>query len=170
MQIQITYRKKRPPKKWVLNFFVCILSLFACIDDVLLIYFVYIFVCIVCISQYVSVLMRLATVRAKNTSKYIQNRHIHTQYIQEIRTQYIPYKSVCMCMYVYECACMLFSIVSVLQCWSVTKGSYRHDKNLGNNWHHPGDALASNASTYSSCSLPGPCRHASFIKQLMVGK
>jgi hypothetical protein len=35
-------------------------------------------------------------------------------------------------------------------------------------WHHASDALASHASAYSSCSLPGPCRQAGFIKQLMA--
>ena len=82
-----------------------------CIFDVFCLYWV----CIVCISQNVSVSMRLATFRAKNTSKYIQYRHIHTNtnktYIQKyIHNTYKINQILCVCMHMYVrvCACIVY--------------------------------------------------------------
>lgn len=85
-----------------------------CIFDVLCLYLV----CIVCISQNVSESMRLATFRAKNTSKYIQYRHIHTNTNMTYIQKYIHYTykinqllCVCMRMYVRVCACIFLYFV-----------------------------------------------------------
>jgi len=78
------------------------------------------FVCIVCISQNVSESMRLATFDAKNTSKYIQYRHIHTSYIHKFFIIHTPntYKisqllCVSMCIYVHVFACIFHFYVCV---------------------------------------------------------
>ncbi len=80
---QNTYREKGLKKKLVRRLrvyvFVCICMYWCCIFDLFLMYFV----CLVCISQNVSVSMRLATFGAENTSKYIQYRQIQISYIHQ---------------------------------------------------------------------------------------
>ena len=80
-----------------------------CIFDVFLIYFV----CIACISQNVSVSMRLATFAAENTGKYMQYRQIQASYIHQFFQN--TYKNTskisqllcaCMCMYLHVFACI----------------------------------------------------------------
>ena len=90
--------------------FACIGLYLSCIFDVFCMYFV----CFVCISQNVSVSMRLTTFRAENTSKYMQYRHIHANtemtYIHNTYTNtYTIHQLVCacMCMYVHVFACIL---------------------------------------------------------------
>ena len=107
--------------------FVCICMYWACIFDLFWMYFV----CIVYILQNVSVSMRLATFVAKNTSKYIQYRQIHTSYIHQFYTntykntyKYIQNKSATKCIYVYLCACICMYMpmciyVYVLLCYYV---------------------------------------------------
>ena len=72
------------------------------------------FVCFVCILQNVSVSMRLTTFHSKNTSKYMQYRHIHANtemtYIHNTYTNtYTIHQLVCacMCMYLHVFACIL---------------------------------------------------------------
>ena len=118
-QIQTKYiQRKRLEKKLVhrlrVYVFVCICMYWCCIFDLFFMYFV----CIVCISQNVSVSMRLATFAAENTSKYIQYRQIQISYIvlhTPILPKYIQNKSVTMCMYVhvFACICMYNVCMSV---------------------------------------------------------
>ena len=72
------------------------------------------FVFFVCILQNVSVSMRLTTFHSKNTSKYMQYRHIHANtemtYIHNTYTNtYTIHQLVCacMCMYLHVFACIL---------------------------------------------------------------
>ena len=115
-QIQTKYiQRKRLEKKLVRRLrvyvFVCICMYWCCIFDLFFMYFV----CIVCISQNVSVSMRLATFFAENTSKYIQYRQIQTAYIHQFyqNTYKNTYKisqllCVCMCMYLHVYACIMY--------------------------------------------------------------
>ena len=107
---QNTYREKTLAKSGFLNFGVCMCMYLY----VLVLYFEMYFVCIVCISQNVSVSMRLTTFAAENTSKYIQYRQIQTSYINQFyqNTYKNTYKisqllCVCMWMYIHVYACIL---------------------------------------------------------------
>ena len=83
-----------------------------CIFDVLSLLLLCLYsVCIVCISQNVSVSMRLTTFRAKNTSKYIQYRHIHTN----TNMTYIP-------KYIHN----TYKINQLLCCLYVPKNTYKY--------------------------------------------
>ena len=90
------------------------------------------FVWIACISQNVCESMRLTTFVAKNTSKYIQYRHIHTSYIHQICIIHTPntYKisqllCVSMCIYMHVFAC-IFLCVSMCMYYYVTMCIYKH--------------------------------------------
>ena len=90
------------------------------------------FVWIVCISQNVSESMRLTTFVAKNTSKYIQYRHIHTSYIHQNCIIHTPntYKisqllCVSMCIYVHV-FCMYFPFVCMCMYYYVSMCIYVH--------------------------------------------
>ena len=107
---QNAYREKTLAKSGFLNFGVCMCMYLY----VLVLYFEMYFVCIVCISQNVSVSMRLATFPSENTSKYIQYRQIHASYIHQFyqNTYKNTYKisqllCVCLCMYMHVHACIL---------------------------------------------------------------
>jgi hypothetical protein len=117
--------------QFFLHVFVSICLYLRCIFDVFCMYLV----CFVCISQNVSVSMRLATFRAKNTSKYKQYRQIHAhteiKYIHNTCTNTYNINQLlcaCMRMYMRVFACILsvclyfftiFGCIHVSECMSM---------------------------------------------------